>query len=240
MNRALLQRRMTPKESKLIFEKHSRIVFVGDSITDADRDRTAIPGGWGYGHGYGNTLHNLLTAVYPDKALCTINEGINGNDIVDMSERWQSDVIDMNPDYVSIMIGVNDAWRYFDGPLWQARLNTVETYERIYDELIERVKQDAPNLKGIIVMRPFMFEPNPQDAMRAKVEEFAAASKRVAERHGAIFVDTQAAVDHWLTQLHGCLASQDRVHPYERGAMIIARAWCQAVGFDWNRTTFDD
>ena len=178
MNRALLQRRMTPKESKLIFEKHSRIVFVGDSITDADRDRTAIPGGWGYGHGYVNTLHNLLTAVYPDKALCTINEGINGNDIVDMSERWQSDVIDMNPDYVSIMIGVNDAWRYFDGPLWQARLNTVETYERIYDELIERVKQDAPNLKGIIVMRPFMFEPNPQDAMRAKVEEFAAASKR--------------------------------------------------------------
>lgn len=109
MNRALLQRRMTPKESKLIFEKHSRIVFVGDSITDADRDRTAIPGGWGYGHGYVNTLHNLLTAVYPDKALCTINEGINGNDIVDMSERWQSDVIDMNPDYVSIMIGVNDA-----------------------------------------------------------------------------------------------------------------------------------
>lgn len=223
-----------------LFPKSSRIVFVGDSITDANRDRTATPGGWGYGNGYVNTLHNLLTAVYPDRALCTINSGISGDDIVLMAERWQQDVIDLNPDYVSVMIGVNDAWRHFDGPLWQARLNTVEEYERIYDELLERTKAEAPNLKGLIVMRPFMFEPNPHDQMRAKVEEYAAAAKRVAERHDAVFVDTQAAVDHWLTQLHGCLASPDRVHPFERGAMIIARSWCQAVGFDWNRSTFDD
>lgn len=224
----------------LIFPKHSRIVFVGDSITDAGRDRTAFPGGWGYGNGYVNALHNLLTAVYPDRALCTINSGVSGNDIVEMAERWQRDVIDLNPDYVSVMIGVNDAWRYFDGPLWQARLNTVDEFERIYDDLLDRTRREAPNLKGLIVMRPFMFEPNPADQMRAKIEEFAAVSRRVAERHDAIFVDTQAAVDHWLTQLHGCLASQDRVHPYERGAMIIARSWCQSVGFDWNRTDFDD
>lgn len=224
----------------LIFPKHSRIVFMGDSITDAGRDRTAFPGGWGYGTGYVNALHNLLTAVYPDRALCTINSGVSGDDIVALAERWQQDVIDLKPDYVSVMVGVNDAWRYFDGPLWQARLNTVEDFERIYDDLLTRTEQALPDLNGIIVMRPFMFEPNPEDQIRAKIEEFAAASRRVAERHGAIFVDTQAAVDHWLTQLHGCLASQDRVHPYERGAMIIARSWCQAVGFDWNRNTFDD
>lgn len=224
----------------LIFPKSSRIVFVGDSITDAGRDRTATPGGWGYGNGYVNTLHNLLTAVYPDRALCTINSGVSGDDIMAMAARWQEDVIDLDPDFVSVMIGVNDAWRYYDGPLWQARLNTVEEYEAKYDELLERTKAEAPRLKGLIVMRPFMFEPNPADTMRAKVEEFAAASKRVAERHDAIFVDTQAAVDHWLTQLHGCLASQDRVHPYERGAMIIARSWCQAVGFNWNRSDFND
>ena len=213
----------------MIFEKHSRIVFVGDSITDADRDRTAIPGGWGYGHGYVNTLHNLLTAVYPDKALCTINEGINGNDIVDMSERWQSDVIDMNPDYVSIMIGVNDAWRYFDGPLWQARLNTVETYERIYDELIERVKQDAPNLKGIIVMRPFMFEPNHRMPCAPRSRNSRPRPSVWPNVTGATFRSTtQAAVDR-LAHPVSTDAWPARIvcNPYERGAMIIAR--CMGV-----------
>jgi lysophospholipase L1-like esterase len=224
----------------LIFPKQSRIVFVGDSITDADRDRSALPGGWGFGMGYVNHLHNMLTAVYPDKNLMTINSGNSGDDIMQMADRWGSDVVDLEPDFISVMIGVNDAWRHFDGTLRQASVHEPDEFEKVYDDLLELASERLPKLQGIIVMSPFMFEVQRDEAMRAKVETFAQASARVAKRHHAIYVDVQADVDHFLTRQHPCIASADRVHPNERGAMVVARSWLRAVGFEWERETFDD
>lgn len=224
----------------LIFPRRSRIVFVGDSITDADRDRSALPGGWGFGQGYVNHLHNMLTAVYPDKDLMTVNSGNSGDDIMQMAQRWEHDVLDLEPDFISVMIGVNDAWRHFDGTLRQAAVHEPDEFEEVYDGLLDLTRARLPKLQGIIVMSPFMFEANRDEAMRVKVEAFSRASQRVAEKHHAIFVDVQAEVDHFLTRQHPCIASADRVHPNERGAMVVAHSWLRSVGFEWERSAFDD
>lgn len=222
------------------FHKRSRIVFVGDSVTDADRDRSAIPGGWGFGQGYVNHIHNLLTAVYPDREIMTINSGNSGDDIMQMAERWQQDVLDFNPHCVFVMIGVNDVWRHFDGTLRQAPVHGVEEYERVFDELLDRTEHDDPDLEHLMVVGPLMFEANRQEPMRAMLEEFAAAARRVADRHNASYVDAQADADRLMAWQHPCIVSADRVHPNERGAMVIARSWLRAVGFDWDRESFDD
>ncbi|MCH4160210.1 MAG: SGNH/GDSL hydrolase family protein [Bifidobacterium sp.] len=224
----------------LIFPNHSKIVFVGDSITDAGRDRSAEPGGWGFGQGYVNHVHNLLTAVYPDKNLMTINSGVGGDDITQMEQRWQSDVLDFEPDFVSVMIGVNDAWRHFDGTLWQAPTHNEEEFELIYDRLLKLTRSKLPKLQGLIVVSPFMFETNHHESMRAMVESFSQAAQRVANKNQALFIDIQADIDHFLTRQHPCIASADHVHPNERGAMIVARSWLRATGFDWERDNFDN
>ncbi len=224
----------------MILHEGSRVVFVGDSVTDAGRDRTALPGGWGFGLGYVNHIHNLLTATYPDKSIMTINSGDSGDDIVRMADRWQQDVLDFQPHCISIMIGVNDVWRHFDGTLRQAPVHDVAMYERTYDDLLTQASRKDPALEHIVVISPLMFEPNHDEPMRAMLETFAAASRRIADRHHAIFVNAQADVDLLMTRQHSCIVSPDRVHPNERGAMVIARSWLKAVGFDWNRESFDD
>ena len=221
----------------LTLEKNARIVFAGDSITDAGRDRTAEPGGWGFGTGYVNQIHCLLSAIYPDYELVTINSGVSGDDIVMMAERWQRDVLDLEPDYVSVLIGVNDVWRHFDQPFWKPKRHGIDVYEQVYEDLIERT---LPHAKGMIIVGPFMYEANQQEPMRAMVSRFAECARRLAERHGLPYVDVQSAIDRYLTRQHTCIVSQDRVHPYERGAVLITREWLRAVGVDWEREAIDD
>lgn len=221
----------------LAFDKNSTIVFAGDSITDAGRDRTAEPGGWGFGTGYVNQIHCLLSAIYPDYELVTVNSGVSGDDIVLMADRWQRDVLGLKPDYVSVLIGVNDVWRHFDQPFWKPRRHGIDVFEQTYEDLVART---LPQVKGMIIVGPFMFEANPDEPMRAMVGQFAGVARRIADRHDLPYVDVQAAIDQYLTQQHTCIVSQDRVHPYERGAVLITRAWLQAAGFDWNREGFND
>lgn len=218
-----------------MFNKGARIVFAGDSITDAGRDRSAMPGGWGFGNGYVNQIHCLLSAIYPDLDYVTINSGVSGDDIMQLSERWQKDVLDLQPDVVSVMIGVNDAWRHFDQPFWAPYRHSVADYEQEYRKLLDTLTPET----RIILMSSFMFEANKQEPMRMMVEEFAASSKKLAQEYNALYVDVQAAVDEYLTAKHTCIVSQDRVHPYERGAVLITRAWLQTVGFDFNRKVRD-
>lgn len=222
----------------LPFEKNSRIVFCGDSVTDVNRDYKAIPAGWGsFGDGYVNLVHALLTAVYPDRELMIMNEGVSGDDIKLMAARWDRDVLDMKPDYVSVMIGINDVWRHFDGPFRQADLVSLDEFEHTYEDLMGRTE---PRVKGLIVMSPFMIEPKRDDLMRAMVDRYADVARQVADRHGATYVDVQAAMDHFLEKQSSYILSMDRCHPGIEGHMLVARTWLQAVGFDWGRPTFDD
>src|SRR2546425_12747645 len=131
----------------------SKLVMVGDSITDAGRARPVGEGrGDAIGKGYVMMVEALLGAVYPDQWIRVVNQGISGNTVRDLKARWQTDVLDLAPDWLSIMIGDNDVWRQFDSPLQTERHVYPEEYEATLEELVTRTQ---PALKGLVLMTPF-------------------------------------------------------------------------------------
>ncbi|OUM95182.1 MAG: GDSL family lipase [Thermobacillus sp. ZCTH02-B1] len=210
-----------------------KLLFIGDSITDCDR---AKPDGEGLfdatGRGYVTIVNALLTSVYPELGIRIVNKGISGNTVRDLKARWETDVIEEKPDWVAIMIGINDVWRQFDLPFMPERHVRLDEYEATLRELVRRTK---PLVEGIVLMTPFYIEPNGADAMRAMMDRYGAAVKRIAAEEGTLFVDTQAAFNRVLETLYPAALAWDRVHPTQAGHMILARAFLNAVGFDWSR-----
>lgn len=212
-------------------DKHSKLVMIGDSITDAGRAQPAGEGlGGALGSGYVSLVDALLGAAYPDYAIRVVNMGTGGHTVRDLQARWQRDVLDQKPDWLSIMIGTNDVWRQFDAPLRPETHVLPNEYERILDALLS---QTQPAVGNIVLMTPFYIEPNCADAMRARMDEYGAIVRRLSEMHGTLFVDTQAAFDAALTSLSPATLAGDRVHPTLTGHMVLARAFLQAVEFAW-------
>ncbi len=211
--------------------KNEKLVMIGDSITDAGRARPIGEGLFdAIGKGYVGNVDALLCATYPELGIRITNVGSSGNTVRDLKARWQTDVLDLKPDWLSIMIGTNDVWRQFDMPRQKECHVMPEEYERIYEELISQTK---PKLKGLILMTPFYIESNPQDAMRAQMDRYGAIVKKLATKHDAIFVDTQAAFNATLKHLYAATLAWDRVHPNQIGTMVIARAFLNAIGYQW-------
>src|SRR4029450_12951637 len=141
-------------------------------------------------------LDAVLGVVYHERMLRVINMGVSGNTTRDLKARWQTDVLDLKPDWLSIMIGANDVWRQYDSPKQTERHVLIDEYER---NLVELVSSTKPAVKGLILMTPYYIEPNRQDAMRATMDRYSAVVKKVAgATPGAVFVDTQAAFDRLL------------------------------------------
>ncbi len=212
--------------------KGAKLVMVGDSITDVGRKRPVGEGlaAESLGHGYVQMVDALLGAVYPGHAIRVVNQGTSGNTVRDLKKRWQTDVLDLKPDWVSIMIGTNDVWRQFDQPRQRELHVLPDEYERVYEELVEATK---PAVKGLVLMTPFYLEPSRADAMRARMDEYGGIVRRIAGRHGLPLVDTQAAFDAALKHYYPATLGWDRVHPNHVGHMILARAFLGAVGFGW-------
>lgn len=216
----------------MLIAARSKLLFIGDSITDAGRNRPVAEGLFDpLGKGYVSQVSALLGAAYPDRPVRVVNTGCSGNTVRDLKGRWQTDVIDLKPDWLSIMIGTNDVWRQFDMPLFPESAVQPEEYEATLDSLVGTTK---PLLKGLVLMTPFYAEPNQSDAMRARMDQYGKIVLAVAKKHGVIGVDTQAAFDRALKQQHSSYLSWDRVHPNLTGHMILARAFLDAVGFVWS------
>jgi lysophospholipase L1-like esterase len=217
--------------SGLKIESGSKLLFIGDSITDAGRARPVgeSPFG-GHGTGYVNIIAGLLGVVHPEHKLRILNLGQSGDTVLDLKRRWETDVLELKPDWLSVMIGANDVWRQFDCPLLTELHVNLVTYEQTLEELITTTK---PSLKGLIMMTPFYIEPHKTDEMRFKMDGYGAAVKRIAERHEAIFVDVQGAFDTVLKHCYPAAIAWDRVHPNQVGNTIIAKAFLDAIDFKW-------
>jgi lysophospholipase L1-like esterase len=209
-------------------DPHSKLVFIGDSITDCERARPVGEGLFGAtGKGYVSLVEGLLGAIHPAHAIRVVNLGTSGNVVTDLKARWQTDVFDLKPDWLVVMIGVNDVWRQFDLPRQTEIHVSPETYRRTLDELVAAT---MPKVKGLVLMSPFYIESNRTDAMRRRMDEYGAIVKATAAKHGAMFIDTQAAFDAVLQHVHANALAWDRVHPNNTGHAIIARAFLNAVG----------
>jgi lysophospholipase L1-like esterase len=211
-------------------EANSKLVMIGDSITDCGRTQPVGEGLFeAHGKGYVAYVAGLLGAAYPERHIRVVNMGTSGNTVRDLKARWQRDVIDLKPDWLSIMIGINDVWRQYDLPLQSEIHVPLGEYETTLDELVSAAK---PALKGLVMMTPYFIEPNTADAMRATMDQYGAVVRKLAAKHGAIFVDTQVAFNAVLQHGHPASLAWDRVHPNVTGHMVLARAFLSAVDFD--------
>ena len=205
-----------------------KLVMIGDSITDAGRARPIGEGGGQLGNGYVAMVDALIGGAYPERLIRVVNVGTSGHTVRDLKNRWRTDVLDLKPDWLSVMIGTNDVWRQFDAPKFPDLAVHPEEYERTYDEILTAVRS---SLKGLVLMTPFYVEPNRQEPMRARMDQYGAIVKKLAAKHDAIFVDTQAAYDKALTTLYPGQFAGDRVHPNAHGSAILALAFLKAIGF---------
>jgi lysophospholipase L1-like esterase len=159
-----------------------------------------------------------------------INVGCSGNTTRDLKARWQRDVLDLKPQWVSCMIGTNDIWRQFDMP-WQKETHVyIDEYRTNLEEL---VSQTAGKVTGMVLMTPFYIEPNPADAMRAQMDRYGQVVRQIADKYKTLFVDTQAAFNQALTHYYPATLAWDRVHPSSIGHMLLAKSFLNSIGFVW-------
>ena len=215
----------------MIFEKNDRIVFAGDSVTDMG---SAQPVGEGLfdnvGRSYVRVVENMLAAYYPEIPVRVTNSGTGGNTSRDLAARFDQDVVAINPDWVSICIGINDVWRQFDSP---AMLNVQvfpEEYEKNLEQMIEKVEK---KVKGIFILSPYYMEPNREDKMRARMDEYVAIAERLAKKHGCIFINFQAMYEGYCSIHHSSYIAWDRIHPNQIGATLMAREFLKHCDFDY-------
>ncbi|MBR2264047.1 MAG: SGNH/GDSL hydrolase family protein [Firmicutes bacterium] len=212
----------------MLFEKKDTVLFIGDSISDYDRARPVGEGLFNaWGQSYVACAGALLGCMYPELGLRVINMGISGNQVRDLKERWQTDVFDLKPDWVSVLIGINDVWRQFDSPQMPETHVSPEEFEQTYEELI---RETLPRVKGMILMTPYYMETNTRDAMRARMDQYGAIVKELALKYDLTLVDLQAGWDRLFQHMHSTNIAWDRVHPNQTGCMYIAKQFLAAVG----------
>ncbi len=212
----------------MLIEKGSKLVMIGDSVTDCERARPVGEGRGALGSGYVSYVQAMLMAAYPEKGIRVVNMGISGNTVRDLKSRWQTDVVELQPDWLSVMIGINDVWRQFDSTLIKERHVLPDEYAQALEELVVQTK---PLVRGLVLMTPYYIEPSTADAMRSTMDKYGEIVKTIARKHGTYLVDTQAAFNRFLQFYHPNMIAWDRVHPNNIGHMILARAFLNAIEF---------
>jgi lysophospholipase L1-like esterase len=208
----------------MLFAAQQRIVFIGDSITDCGRRAAAAP----YGNGYVSMVRNLITARYAELGLTFLNRGVGGNTVRDLAARWEQDVIAERPDWLAVKIGINDCWRSFVAGR-SAEAVLLPEYEATLRRLLDRTR--SATTARLILMQPYMIEPDKSRPMRRAMDSYSAIVDRLAAEYGAVLVPTQAAWDAALARTRPTDWAEDQIHPTAAGHAVIALAFLRAVGF---------
>jgi len=197
-----------------------RILFQGDSITDAGRDRADIHN---LGYGYPKFAAEIITANHPSTTFEFINLGISGNKAEDLRERWQVDCIDHQPDIISILIGVNDTWHHAESRNWMSH----EYFEVCYRDILTSIKQKTS--AKIIILEQFLLAVPDKDFFRIDLDPKIQITRKLAREFADIFIpfdglfaaaSISAPPTHW---------ANDGVHPSEAGARFMAKKYARAI-----------
>ena len=218
-----------PAMSASLVKKDAVILFQGDSITDAgrSRDQENTPNGQKpLSNGYAWLAASQLLVDRPSDNLKILNRGISGHKVPQLAERWDKDCLDLKPDVLSILIGVNDIWHKRNGQYD----GTPKTFETGYLELVKRTMKALPKVR-LVICEPFVLRCGAvNDSWFPEFDEYRAAAKKVATTFRATFVPFQTMFDeackiappeHW---------AQDGVHPSATGAALMAHTWRRMVG----------
>ena len=212
-----------------ISEAGKTIVFQGDSITDAGRDkeRQLSNVSSGLGRGYASFASAQLLAMQPGKKWTCYNRGISGNKVHQLASRWKEDCLDLKPDVLSVLIGVNDFWH----TLTHDYKGTAKVYEEDYRNLLKLTKSTLPDVK-FIIGEPFAVHGG--TAIKPSewypvFDGYRKAAKRMAEEFNAVWVPYQEIFDKALEEAGVEYWCPDGVHPSLAGNYLMADAWLKAL-----------
>ena len=209
-----------------MIKSNQTLLFIGDSVTDAYRDY-GNPDDLGLG--YVNMLATFMKLKWPEKDFKFYNRGINGHRLIDMERVWQENCINLSPDLVTMLIGINDIWTYhhnyqtIEANYWK------DFYDR-YSQLIKRTQ--VHNQAQVVLMKVFAL-PYPQDRVNWQQDIFLMNQliDRLADEHNCITVELQSKLLS-LGREYGYVlyTGNDGVHPTPLGHGIIAQTWLKALG----------
>jgi len=202
-------------------------LFQGDSITDGNRSRN---NDWNHvmGHGYAYLIASRLGYDHPAKQFHFFNRGISGNKVPDLLQRWQVDTLDIKPDLLSILIGINDASAAIGG----AAEFTIERYEKEYRSLLQNTREQLPSVQ-FVLCEPFIL---PVGKLKEKWDEYLAdiskrqrVIRRLAGEYDGIYVGLQNSFNKALSRAPADYWIWDGIHPMPAGHELIAREWISQV-----------
>lgn len=196
------------------------ILFQGDSITDAGRSREDDSF---TGIGYPTLVKSELSFEYPNQFVW-YNKGISGNRVVDLYARIKADIINLKPDIMSILIGVNDVWH----EIGSQNGVDAEKYFKVYSMLIEEIKEALPCVQ-IMILEPYVLKASATEEcweqFQSEVKKRAAKAKEIAEKYDLLFVPLQDKFDEALQLAPANYWLMDGVHPTAAGHELIKREW---------------
>lgn len=204
------------------------ILFQGDSITDAGRDRRsgAANDAGSLGRGYPLLAAGALLAEYPQADLRIYNRGISGNKVPDLDARWHPDCVALKPDVLSILIGINDLWHKLNGRYD----GTVESFQSGYRALLERTQKALPETR-IVICEPFVLRTGAvTDKWFPEFEQRRAVAEQLAGEFELDYVPFQSMFDKAVESAPPSYWAGDGVHPTLAGHALMAQTWRKVVG----------
>ncbi len=215
------------KANQISLPKGTTILFQGDSITDAGRDKKNQIANQqkALGAGYAWMAASHLLIKNPQLNLTIHNRGISGNKVHQLANRWDKDCLDLKPDILSIMIGVNDIWHGLNG-IYEG---TVKTYEDDFLNLMERTRKALPKTQ-FVICEPFVLRCGAvNEKWFPEFDRYRAAARKVADQNNATFVPFQSMFDEAVQYAPPKHWAGDGVHPSSHGASLMAHFWTQSV-----------
>ncbi len=202
----------------ITIQPKSLVLFQGDSITDAGRD---YANGEDWGRGYVNFIASWYSAQYPEAGVHFLNRGLSGNRAIDLVNRWDTDCLDLKPDLLTILIGVNDTWRKYD----RDDPTSVEDFEVRYRNILMRTRETLPDTP-IILMEPFVL-PEPPDRLewREDLNPKILVTRRLAEEFQLTLIPLDYLFQKACALREPSFWSADGVHPTQPGHALIAQSW---------------
>lgn len=218
----------TQRAGKIRIQPNDIILFQGDSITDAGRNKENLDANQAnaFGNGYAYLAGSALLNRYADKNIKVYNRGISGNRVPDLIDRWNSDCIDLKPTVLSILIGVNDFWRTKDS----GASNTPAQYKAQFKELLETTLAARPDIK-LIIGEPFAVNnvKHVDDSWSPEFPKYQQAAAEIAQEFNAVFLPYQKIFDDALHQNDGAYWTTDGIHTSMAGASLMAESWLNLI-----------
>ena len=214
---------------KDFFSRGDVLLFQGDSITDAgrDRDRELANNAGSFGRGYAFLVASWLLGEMAEKQLTIYNRGISGNKVFQLADRWEKDCLELKPNVLSILIGVNDYWHFRNGNYD----GTPEIYENDFRQLLNRTKASLPDIK-LVICQPFILTETSavDETWLEPFSTYQEIAAKISSEFGAVWVPFQVAFDKAIEIAPATYWTADGVHPSMAGAQLMAGAWLEALG----------